>query len=291
VKLLEEELCVVLFTRANKRVFLTERGNLLLSHVRAIFDQVTQASQAVSQVSKGVTHHLNLGTGTTILNFFLPPVFEEYKRRFPTVAIHIKTGAWPVVLEDLRNGALEVVIGCLPTPLEARDYWVRPLYREELVVAVAKHHPLAGRKVIEPRELNDTPLITFPSNHATRQVLESLFRELSISPQIEIELENDEALLGCVAKNMGVAFVPRRLAIQQKIHFLRIADIPVFRTVGLVSLRSRQTSEHIRRFSDLCIVRAKSVFPSDLPLPGASQKTLSQGLKTAVVPEVQLQNA
>ena len=90
---------------------------------------------------------------------------------------------------------------------------------------------------------------------------------------------------------MGVAFVPRRLAIQQKIHFLRIADTPVFRTVGLVSLRSRQTSEHIRCFSDLCIVHAKSICPSDLPALGASQKALSPGPKPMAVTEVQPQNA
>ena len=286
VKLLEEELGVLLFARVSKRIFLTEPGNVLLSHVRTIFDQVAQASQAVAQVSRGSTHHLNLGTGTTMLNFFLPPVFEEFKKRFPSVAIHIKTGQWPIVLEDVRAGALDLVISTLPIPLEGRDFLVRPLYREELVLAVGKRHPLAGKKFIEPRELNDIPLTTFPSYSATYQVIQSMFRDLGISPQIELELENDEAIVQYIAKDTGVAFLPKRRAIQEKIHFVRVTDSPVFRTVGLVSLHSRQTPEHLGCFSDLCIERAKIAFPSDVPALRPSRKGFGQDLKPTLLPEI-----
>jgi len=286
VKLLEDELCVSLFTRANKRVLLTEPGKVLFSHVGAIFDRVIQATQSVSEVSKGVAHHLRLGTGTTMLNFFLPPVFEKFKKRYPMVALQIKTGQWPVVLEDVRIGMLDVVISTLPMPIEARDFLVRPLYREELVVVVGKHHPLARKKVIQPRELNDLPLITFPSYSATRQVLENIFRDLKISPTIELELENDEAVVRCVTKDKGVAFLPKRRAIQEKIHFLRIAGSPVFRTVGLVSPRSRPTSEQLTCFTNLCIERAVSAFPSDLPASGLPQEPFGRRPKALVLPEV-----
>ena len=75
---------------ASKRIFLSEAGNVLPCHAKAILDQVTQASQFVAQVSRGVTHHLNLGT--TMLKFFLPSVFEGFRKRFPRATVHIKAG-------------------------------------------------------------------------------------------------------------------------------------------------------------------------------------------------------
>ena len=86
-----------------------------------------------------------------------------------------------------------------------------------------------------------------------------------------------------------MAFLPKRRAIQEKIHFLRIVDSPVFHTVGLVSLRSRQTSEHLTCFSNLCIERAKTVLPSDVPVPGPAKKAFSQGLNPTALPEVHQQ--
>ncbi len=263
VKLLEDELQVSLFARANKRVFLTEPGKALLGHTATIFDEVTSAVRSVSQMSTKITDHLTLGTGTTMLNFFLPPVFEDFKTRYPSVAVHIKTGQWPVIIEDVRTGTVDLVIGSLPLPILGRELAVRPLYREELVVVAGKDHPLSKKKVIQPKELNDYPLLAFLSYSATRQILEHAFQELKISPKVKVELENDDAVVYCVSKGMGVAFLPRRRAIQEKLHYVRLADAPIYRTVGLVSLRLRQPPEHLVHFSNLCCEQAKNTTASD----------------------------
>jgi LysR family transcriptional activator of glutamate synthase operon len=263
VKLLEDELQVALFARANKRVFLTEPGKALLSHSTAIFDEVTSAVRLVSQMSTKITDHLTLGTGTTMLNFFLPPVFEQFKIQYPSVAVHIKTGQWPVIIEDIRTGTVDLVIGSLPLPILGRELAVRPLYREELVVVAGKNHPLSKKKEIQPQELNDYPLLAFLSYSATRQILEHAFQELKISPKVKVELENDDAMVYCVSKGMGVGFLPRRRAMQEKLHYVRLAGTPIYRTVGLVSLRLRQPPEHLVHFCKLCCEHAKHTTASD----------------------------
>ena len=263
VKLLEDELQVALFARANKRVFLTEPGKALLGHTTTIFDEVLSAVRSVSQKSTKITDHLTLGTGTTMLNFFLPPVFEEFQNKYPTVAVHIKTGQWLVIIEDVRTGVVDLVIGSLPLPILGRELWVRPLYREELVIVAAKNHPLSKRKEIQPEELNDLPLLAFLSHSATRQILEHSFHELKIAPKVKAELENDDAVVYCVSQGMGVAFLPRRRAVQEKLHFVRLVGNPIYRTVGLVSLRLRQPPPHFTLFSNLCFQHAKNTSASD----------------------------
>lgn len=273
VKLLEDELSVPLFTRSSRRVFLTEPGKVLFSYAGTIVAEVTHATQAVSQMSKGAVQYLKLGTGTTMLDFFLPPVFEEFKKRYPAVTFQIKTGQWPMVLEDVRTGALDVVLGSLPPTIEAQVFLVNPLYREELVLVVGRHHALSKKRVIQPRELNGVPLIVFSSYSATRQILETKFRELGISPQVKLELENDEAVVSCVTKDMGAAFLPKRRAVQERIHFLHIVGCPMFRTVGLVTLRSRQISDPLAYFLTLCRERSKGTLQTETAPRGHNKAT------------------
>jgi DNA-binding transcriptional LysR family regulator len=256
VKLLEDELRVLLFARANKRVTLTEPGTALLTHVDAIFNQVAMATQSVHEISTKVDRQLNLGTATTMLDFFLPPVFEEFKRKYPRVEVHIKTGPWQLLLEAIRAGTVDLIIGSLPTLL-GRDLVVRPLYREELVLVAGNNHPLTRKTTIRPDELTHFSLLTYPTYSATRQILESMFRRLKISPNILLELENDEAIVNCVSEGVGIAFLPMSRAVQKKLHFVRIADVPIFRTVGMVTPQARQARAHLDYFLTLCAGQAQ----------------------------------
>jgi len=269
VKLLEDELRVLLFARANKRVTLTEPGTALLTHVEAIFNQVAMATQSVSQMSTKTNRRLNLGTATTMLDFFLPPVFQEFKRKYPRVDVHIKTGPWQLLLEAIRTGALDLIIGSVPTPFLSRDLVVRPLYREELVLVAGENHPLTKKRTIQPDELTDFPLLTYPSYSTTRQILESVFHRLRISPNILLELENDEAIVNCISEGVGIAFLPMRRAVQKKLHFLRIADTPIFRTVGLVTLPLRHAEAHLADFLTLCAGHAQNTYVSDVSVARA----------------------
>jgi DNA-binding transcriptional LysR family regulator len=257
VKLLEDELRVLLFARTNKRVTLTEPGTALLTHVEAIFNQVAMATQSVHLISSKVNRQLKLGTATTMLDFFLPPVFEEFKRKYPRVDVHIKTGPWKLLLEAMRAGTIDLIIGSVPTPFLGRDLIVRPLYREELVLVAGDNHRLTRKTTIRSEELAHFSLLTYPSYSATRQILESIFHRLKVSPNILLELENDEAIVRCVSEGVGVAFLPISRATQKKLHFVRIANTPIFRTVGMVTPVARQAEAHLAHFLTLCASHAQ----------------------------------
>lgn len=263
VKLLEDELRVSLFTRGKGGVSLTEPGQILLSHVNTIFTQLQHATDSMSRTSRGTAQRFNLGTGATALNFFLRPVIEKLKTRYPDASVRVRTGQWPLLVEDLRDGVIDAIVGCLPMPAEGREFVIRPLYREELVAVVGNHHPLARKGVLQPDELTEFPLIIFPRYTATRCILEELFLELKISPTIQMEVDNDESIGEVIDHDAGIAFLPKIRAIKDKIHFLRIAGHQVFRSIGLVSLRARQSSEHFAFLSTLCCEQAKSTYPSD----------------------------
>jgi DNA-binding transcriptional LysR family regulator len=264
IKLLEEELQVPLFIRGNERVSLTEPGKVLLNHVATIFGAVSNATQSLRQMPKNVQSLLNLATGTTMLSFFLRSVFKGFKKRYPTVDIHVTTGQSTIILAELHRGTIDVILGALPLLIEKRrDLVVLPVYREELVVVVGKHHPFNKKNLICAEELNEFPFVMHVASSATRRILEDEFRELNISPSVQLEVENDEAIEKAITTGQSMSFLSKRRASQDGIHFLRIAGRQIFRTVGLVSLRSKEPTEQFTYFTSLCCERAKRVFPVD----------------------------
>ncbi len=264
IKLLEEELRSPLFIRANKRVNLTECGKVLLQSVGPIFEQLAKAADSVSQASHGV-QHLNVGTGTTILNFFLPRILEKFKRRYPSTPIVIKTGHTGYIIEDLRQGTLDVAITSLPLPVEGRELNVTALYREELVAVVGANHPLAGNKVVAWGKIRDFPLVIFPKGSSTREILDGFFRKLKVSPLVQLELENDEAVEKAIEAGIAISFIPMHRAIHDKISFFRIADHKIFRDVGILRMQSRKAPHHVLYFLDLCCEQA-GLLPSVQPI-------------------------
>lgn len=257
VKLLEDELQTLLFTRSGRQVSLTEAGKALFPFAEMILQHVAEAKQVVTAVAQEQPCRLNIGTASNILTFFLLPVLENFRCSFPKISVLTTTGYADHIIEEVRAGTIN--LGVISIPVDARGLCVSPLYREEFVVVVANRSPLARRKILSVEELEGLPLIVYPKGSAIRRVLDNLFIQLGIAPSVRLELENEEAVERAVAANLGASFLSRRRAYADKIHFLRIAGHRIYRDVALVHLKSSQLPEYATQFMRLCQEHLKSL--------------------------------
>ena len=232
IKLLEEEIGGPLFTRASKKVGLTAGGRALLPYAEAIFAQLVEAFQHVSEIARGPAKRLSIGTGTTMVTTFLPSVLQEFKATHPTVEVCIKTAHTSTVLEDIRGGDID--IGIVSLPVASTGLTVDRLYREEIVIGARSAYALARRKSIPAKELGKLPLVIYSRRSSTRIVLDRFFKEIGIEPLISMEVENDEAAERAIAKG-GLCFLPADRAKQDKIHILRVNGHEIYRDVAVVS--------------------------------------------------------
>jgi DNA-binding transcriptional LysR family regulator len=262
IKLLEEELRCPLFIRGRKRVTLTEAGTVLLGCTGPIFELFAKAVDSVSQASMNTASTLSVGTGTNMLHFFLPPVLDRFRKRHPSTPVLIKTGYTVHIIEDLRQGNLDVGIVSLPLPIEGRDLSVKPLYREELVAVVGPHHPFANRKLIRAEELKNSPIIILPKGSSTRLILDTFFRERDISPIVQLELENEDAAEKALKAGLAIAFLAEWRARKERLNFVRIVGHEIFREIGLVRVQSKVPREHVTYFASLCSEQATHLVSS-----------------------------
>jgi DNA-binding transcriptional LysR family regulator len=94
-----------------------------------------------------------------------------------------------------------------------RDLAWEPFVRDEIVLAVPAHHPLAMREAVRLEDLADLPLIQRERGSGTRQMVDEVLAEhgLALPPSPPgLVLGSTQAVLQAVAQGLGVGFVSVR---------------------------------------------------------------------------------
>lgn len=260
VRLLEEELQARLFVRKGRHVSLTSPGKALLGYADSIFQQITEAKQAVSAASQKQQGQLHIGTATNILRFFLLPVLESFRKSFPNVQVLTTTGNADRIIEEIRAGTIN--LGVVSIPVDAHGLTLSPLYQEEFGVIVPSRSTLGRRKSRSLRieEVQGVPIITYPQGSALRKILDSLFAQRGITLNIRLEVENEEAVEQAVAENLGISFLSERRAQNaERVRFLHLSGHRIYRDVAIVRTGpAEKRAKYVAHFERLCLEHLKS---------------------------------
>src|ERR1700744_5962051 len=101
IRLLESELATRILARKGKRGELTETGRILEDLSRRIRQDMTSVLQEIRDVNALRSGRIRIGTGTSMLTFFLPRVLEQFRSRFPGVTVQILTGTAEGVVTEI----------------------------------------------------------------------------------------------------------------------------------------------------------------------------------------------
>jgi DNA-binding transcriptional LysR family regulator len=254
VRILEHDIGAPLLIRNGRRVEPTEAGRLLASVAQRIRQEVWDAQRKINELNELQHGHLSIGTGSSILVFFLPKIIQQFRERFPGVEIYLSAGTADQVIEDVANRSLDLGIVFNPTDVlhDIPEIQHEILYTEEFDWAVGKHHPLSNRRRISLNDLAEFPLIMLPEKSHIRRVCERVFARNGLTPKITMELENEEAIDKLVEINAGIAPRSRHRARNTKIHCFEVPDNKIRTEVGMVYTATGIAHRAVKEFAQLC---------------------------------------
>jgi len=254
VRLLEHELSDRLFVRFGGRMKLTNTGKIVVEHARRIRQQVVNLRRQIDDAAQLQTGHLCIGTGTMMLQFFLPPVIKRFRQEFPGIDLHLMTGTAQKVIEKMKGGQLD--LGIIFSPVKHRTerdaFSYEPLYREEFVWVVSKTHPLAKRKTAPLAQILEFPLISLSETSYVRRLFEHVLERAQVKPKIIMELESEESMGKMAEINMGIAFLARRRAVNDKIRYIRNSEGPIHCEVGIILPKIDYIPAVVKQFARMC---------------------------------------
>ena len=161
IKRLEEELGVTIFERSGKHINgLTPEGTLLVERFNLILDEVENVKRIADDFSHPDSGMLSIATTHTQARYVLPPVINEFRKRYPNVQLQINQGTPEQIASLTDSGKAD--IGIATEALELFDNLILlPCYRWNRCVIVPKGHPLMREGLLSLEAIAKHPIITY----------------------------------------------------------------------------------------------------------------------------------
>jgi DNA-binding transcriptional LysR family regulator len=139
---LEDELGTELVNRATG--LLTESGEIVVSRARRILGELSAIAADVSELNADIRGQVVLGMIGTAGRWIVPLLLDALRSTYPQIALRIIEGSNSVIEPQLVHGRLDLAV--LAWPVDAPELTEVDLFTEDLVVIVAKDHPIAQMK-------------------------------------------------------------------------------------------------------------------------------------------------
>jgi LysR family transcriptional regulator, regulator for metE and metH len=164
--------------------------------------------------------------------------------------------AWPDVDVDVKQkfqfggiGALfahEIDLLVTPDPIYKPGLQFEAVFDYEQVLVVSKQHVLAKARYVQPAQLTDEVLITYPVAIDRLDIYSQFLLPAGVSPKRHKTIETTDIMLQMVASGRGVAALPRWLAREyagkMDVAAVRLGSKGIAKQIFLVPERPIQTS-------------------------------------------------
>jgi LysR family transcriptional regulator for metE and metH len=207
IKSIEHQFGVTLFFRRSRPVRLTAAGEQLLALARRVLPDVEAVESSLHALSEGNTGRLHVAMECHSCFQWLLPTMDVYRRDWPGVEMDLSLGFSFHPLPALVRGDIDLVVTSDPEPSLAGIHYA-PLFRYEVCLAVPAGSPLAVATVLEPGQLVDQTLITYPVCRDRLDIFNSFLEPAGVEPASIRTAELTVMIIQLVASRRGVAALP-----------------------------------------------------------------------------------
>ena len=246
VALLEEELGVLLFDRVGRSVLPTQAAEILYGRSQSIFHLLHMARAEIDLLRHAISGPIILGGSTIPADYILPPLLGTFLRSYPDVRIDLRVGDTKTVIDMVRRG--DAMLAMVGSGSDCGDLMFEPVLKDELVLVGT--HEYVQR--IEPdvddlTAVTKLPWVMREPGSGTRQALETALRTRNVDIfdlQVGIQVQNTQAMLGCVLAGLGIAVTSRMVVepyVQRgELHALTLPALSMSRSFYLVHHTKRE---------------------------------------------------
>ncbi|MBG0569045.1 LysR family transcriptional regulator [Actinoplanes aureus] len=224
---LERELGAKLFERTSRRVRLTPAGAAFLPAARQCLDAAERAAAEVAAAVGEIRGRLAVGLIPTVAAVDLPSMLRDFRQQYPSVRITLRAGASEELVEQVKQGTVEVAFLGLPTTARPEGVDARELARDRLVAVVAPDHPLAAETSVTLRRLSTEVFVDLPAKTAGRTQSDQAFAAAGLTRDVAFEVTTAYLTSRLVEQGLAVAMLPSAYAPQLTgVTTIEVTDAP-----------------------------------------------------------------
>jgi DNA-binding transcriptional LysR family regulator len=220
---LEHALGVTLFERLPRGVVPTWYGEVLIRRAGAALAEMDAAHQEIMEGVAGIGGRVCIGSVLGPAASLVPQAIKLLKARSPRTQVAVSVDTSRTMVEELRAGELDIVIGRIVDPAAAAELDFEPLADEPQHLIVRAAHPWLGRRDLVLDDLAGAAWI-LPAGGRVRDQLMALFVSKGLEQPVDI------------VETISLPLIPRLLLDSDRIVALPRELVQAQLEAGLLSL-------------------------------------------------------
>ena len=206
IKKLEQGLQASLFDRQARKTVLTPAGIRFMDRARIIMAEVDRARTELSETTQ--SRSLKLGCLPGIPAARLADLLAAFTGSYSNIALEVLEAEAGRLEQWLDQGRIDMALTTTAADRnsETKSHDIKPLFRQNMVLAMSPDHALASRQIIRPEDLKDQPYVLRQHCPFVRP-LNSYFTERNIRPAVVCRTRQDNRAMTLVAAGMGVTIL------------------------------------------------------------------------------------
>ena len=252
---MEKRLGVQLLDRSTRPLGLTPGGKLYAELCREVLRREEDFAAALDEIKADAEGTVRVASIYSIGLSEMSRLRDDFLRACPGAQLHIEYLRPNKVYEAVLEGQAD--FGLISYPEHRRDLTVIPWREERMTVALYPSHPLAGREILLPGDLDGQDFIAFDEEVIIRRELDRFFREHGVNISIVMQFDNIQSIKEAVVLGSGISILPER-TMQAEVEQNRLVSIPLHapelvRPTGIIHRRKKKLTRAGREFMNLVV--------------------------------------
>jgi LysR family transcriptional regulator for metE and metH len=250
IKKLEQRSAVKLWNKEGRSIRLTQAGSYLLSVANRLLPQLEYADQVIERFARGEKGVIRIGMECHPCYQWLLKVVTPFIERYPEVDIDVKQQFQFGGMKALLNYDIDVLV--TPDPIHQEGVTFKSVLDYEQVLVVSKKHTLAKKTQVEPKDLLEEVLYSYPVDIERLDIYSQFLSPAHCRPKKHKSIEATDIMLQLVAAGRGVAALPHWLvneyADKLAVQAIRLGRAGISKSIYLGLRNDDQSVDYIQAF-------------------------------------------
>jgi DNA-binding transcriptional LysR family regulator len=262
MRLLEQAAGLPLLERTESGLRPTDAGAIVLDtahRCEAALEDCNDALQALKGAGGG---RVTVGVVSTA-KYFAPRALAAFSSAHPNVEMRLSVGNRSKTIDALRDYELDLaVMGRPPASFEVEEAVIGD---HPHVIVAPPDHPFAGKRRLAISKLADETFLLREEGSGTRILMQRLFAEMGLNPNIGMEIGSNETIKQAVMARLGIALISAHTVAPEikegRLAILDVSGLPVVRQWFVVRRRDKDLMPASQALWDFLAASAADFLP------------------------------
>jgi DNA-binding transcriptional LysR family regulator len=254
IRKLEQSLQLQLFHRHERRISLTDEGQVLLRHAHAILQAVRDAEREMHELHALECGEVRVGIPSMLGSYYFPPILMAFRHRYPQLRLEVVEAGTRQLQRMIHRGEIDMGVIVADTPPD--DLETHSFLQAQMMAVLPMDHNLADSDSIRYDAFFAEELVLFKKGYFHREVIDRLSAEAGVTPHIGFETNLIPLIKQIVSHGFGITTLLEMVVADDPQLIARPFEQPVWLDLSLAWRKGHLLSRANRTFVDFVLEQA-----------------------------------